>query len=226
MIDISQQPLTRNESRFFSFLAVFVLLDCNLESRPTKPPSSHHPNQCCPGKRTIIPALLKVWFVFFFCIWGGGGGRVGGKCGGVGKGCKLKIKRAILKVCVFWCSIRYMRMQVYKSKPVGINFPGLQFLVILVSHDYSTSTMVQEAYCSVSTFTAYFFFVTVQFYFSYSSFTFFYTSQIFFALQFSQLSFFFYVCFYDRSRRRTKESKLYQGPEWGRCEVLFFHIVY
>lgn len=70
MIDISQQPL--------SFLAVFVLLDCNLEKKLTKPPSSHHPNQGCPGRRTITPALLKLRFVFFFCIWGGEGVGLGG----------------------------------------------------------------------------------------------------------------------------------------------------
>lgn len=87
-------------------------------------------------------------------MWGGGQGR--GKCGGVGKGCQLKIKRAILKVCVFWCSIRYMRMQVYK-KNSWHKFSRIAVSSYFVSHDYSTSTMVQEAYCSVCTFTAYFF---------------------------------------------------------------------
>lgn len=57
---------------------------------------------------------------------------------------------------------------------------------------------------------------------------FFYTVQFFFFLHssFHNSVFFFHVCFDDRSRKRTKESKLYQGLEWGRCEVLFSHIVY
>ena len=177
-------------------------------------------------KKGNYPRFVKTLVFFsFFCMRGGGQGR--GKCGGVGKGCKLKIKRAILKVCVFWCSIRYMRMQVYKTKQVGINFPGLQFLVILclmiiVRVQWSRRLTVQFVLSQLTFFChssvlffilQFYFFYTVQFFFLHSSFH-------------SSFVFFFHVCFHDRSRRRTKESKLYQGPEWGRCEVLFFHIVY
>ena len=145
-------------------------------------------------KKGNYPRFVKTLVFFsFFCMRGGGQGR--GKCGGVGKGCKLKIKRAILKVCVFWCSIRYMRMQVYKTKQVGINFPGLQFLVILclmiiVRVQWSRRLTVQFVLSQPP------FFVTVQFYISYSSFTFFTQSSFFFALQFSQFICFFFSCLF------------------------------
>ena len=74
-----------------------------------------------------------------------------------------------------------------------------------VSHDYSTSTMVQEAYCPVCTFTAYSFCHTSVL-FSILQFYFFYRVQFFFALQFSHFFFFMFVSMIEVEGERRKVS--------------------
>ena len=110
-----------------------------------------------------------------------------------------------------------MRMQVYKKKPVGINFPGLQFLVILclmiiVQVQWSRRLTVQFVLSQLTFFChssvlffilQFYFFYTVQFFFLRSSF---HSSVVFFFMFVSMIE-------VEGERRKVSFTKALNGVD-------------